>query len=181
MQLFLINNKVIFDIVENLTLEDKSKEILKNVILRFDYNYINFIYTMFNVYTTYYFSIMDENSNLSHKEVIEILNKFSNYNIKPDLRHVFIADVYDILYSVSSLEKSKFNSYFYGDMFNRIENLYGPKIANSHMEVIFDSLETIFKSVEETIIYDLDRFDKIMNLAIIYIEMENSLLKIYIL
>lgn len=181
MRLFIVNNKVISDIIENLTVEDKIKDIAKNVILKFDYEYIHFIYGIFSAYTTYYFSIVDENSNLGRVEVEDICGKFSQCNVAIDLRHVFMADVYDILYVTSSWEKSKFKHYFYEDMFSRLQNIYGTEIASSHMEDVFEILETIFISIEETIIFGLVQSEAVVNNVTVYTEIMNNSLMIYVL
>lgn len=181
MRVFIINDRVVIDIINNLTLDDKIKEIVKSIILKYDYSFINYIYSVFSVYTTYYFSIADENSSLNLNDAREIHSKFTKHNINADIGNIFMADIYDIMFSTSDFDKSKYRHFFYEDMCNRLINLLGDEETSVVMEDIFESLEFIFGSVEETIIFGMIQSEELTNNVFVYTEINNNCLMIYIL
>lgn len=181
MRVFIINDKVILDVINNLTVEDKIKDIVKDIILRFDYNYVNYIYSVFSAYVSYYISIVNENSNLTKHDVAGIYNKFRKHNIDPVLRNVFIADVYDVIFATSDFDKTKYKFFFYDDMYSRLVNISNETEASIVMEDVFGSLEAIFGSVEETILFGLIQTDEMTKDMIIYTEINNNCLMLYIL
>ena len=181
MRVFIINDRVVLDIINNLTLDDKIKEVIKNLILRYDYSYINYIYSVFSVYTNYYSSITDHNTSLSRREAFDIYHKFKEHNLNPDISNIFMADVYDIMFATSDFDKSKYKHFFYEDMFNRLVNLTSEKEASASMEDIFESLEVIFGAVEETIVFGLIKTEELTNNLVIYAEINNNCLMIYVL
>ncbi len=183
MKVFIINDKVVLDILHNLTVDDKLKDIVKKIILRYDYSFINYIYSVFSVYTTYYSSITDENSNLSMRDVEQIHSQFSDCNLNVDRRNIFMADVYDIMYATSDWEKTKFKCFFYEDIFNRLDNLINNKeiLENLEFEDIFEIMETIFGAVEETIVFGLIKSEDLTSTITVYTEVNNNCLMIYVL
>lgn len=183
MKVFIINDKVVLDILHNLTVDDKLKDIVKKIILRYDYSFINYIYSVFSVYTTYYSSITDENSHLSMRDVEHIHSQFTSCNLNVDRRNIFMADVYDIMYSTSDWEKTKYKCFFYEDMFNRLENLVDNReiLEGLEFEEIFGILESIFGAVEETIVFGLIKTEDLTSNIIVYTEVNNNCLMIYVI
>lgn len=181
MRLFILNDHVVHEIVNRLTLEDKVRDIILTIIQRYDYSLTNFIYSMFSVYTTYYANLRDENSHVSYYEAENIFRDLSSRSkLEIDRSNVFVADIYDIIFCQSSFEKSRFKGYFYEDMYNRLANLIGVPEAYEHMEEIFDAMETIFCAVEENLVFNIIQRDDPNSNVIMYLELTPHGLMIYV-
>lgn len=182
MKLFVLNNQVVKDIVNSLTIEDKIKDIILNVIHRYDYSLVNFIYSMFSVYTTYYANLLDENSHISYIEAQQIFKELSSRtSLEIDRSNVFVADVYDILFTQSCSERSQLKGYFYEDTYSRLVNIIGINQAHEHMEEIFDALKDIFCMIEQNLIYGIIQKDDYNGNIILYLELTAHGLMIYVI
>ncbi|NTW91180.1 MAG: aminoacyl-histidine dipeptidase [Erysipelotrichaceae bacterium] len=180
MKLFIINDRDIKNILDSLTVEDTVRNIIESIILRFDYNFTNFIYSVFSVYTTYYAQLTDENSHLNYNEAQNIFNTLTDFNISVDRSNVFVADIFDIMYITSAYDRTRFKSYFYEDTYNRLENLLGVDNATTHMEEIFEALETIFSAVEENLVFKIIEADNPNPNVIFYLELTPHGLMVYV-
>lgn len=180
MKLFILNDNVVKNIIGRLTIEDNVREIIETIILRYDYSFTNFVYSMFSVYTTYYAQLLDENSHLNYTEANRIFGELSNMNLTVDRSNVFIADIYDIMYVSLSFEKTRFKHYFYEDTYNRLENLLGVENATTYMEEIFDAMESIFSAVEENLVFNIIERDESNSNIIFYLELTPHGLMIYV-
>ena len=155
MYILRVTNEYISNIIKSLTINEKTLSVLNNIIIRFDHKYINFIYLLFTVYLKTYVRITDDNCHLSFQQRKEILNNFSENIPNVKYEQIFIADKFDILFGSSAtqyLDSSKLKSYFYEDIYNRIENITGVEVATEFMEDIFDSIEIIISSIEAYIV-----------------------------
>lgn len=181
MRLFILNDHVVSDIVNRLTLEDKIRDIILETIHRYDYSLTNFIYSMFSVYTTYYANLRDENSHISYREAENIFSDISSRsNLTIDRSNVFIADVYDIIFCQASFEKSRFKGHFYEDIYNRLTNLIGIPEAHEHMDEIFEAMETIFCAIESNLVFNIMQHDDPNGNIILYLELTPHGLMIYV-
>lgn len=181
MKLFVLTDHVINEIINRLTVEDKVKEIILNIIHRYDYSLTNFVYSMFSVYTTYYANLLDENSHVSYREAQDIFNEISSHsNLTIDRTNVFICDPFDILFCQGSFEKSRFKGHFYEDMFNRLTNILGHQVAPVYMEDIFEAMETIFCAVEECVAFEVIKRDEPNGNIIMYLELTPHGLMMYV-
>lgn len=181
MKLFVLNDRVVKDILNRLTLEDNVREIIENIILRFDYSFTNFVYSMFSVYTTYYANLLDENSHVNYHEAQRIFNDISRTNLVVDRSNVFVADIYDIMYVSVTWDKTRFKHYFYEDMYNRLENILGVEHATTHMEEVFDAMECIFSAIEETLVFNIIEREETHSNIIFYLELTPHGLMIYVI
>lgn len=181
MKLFVLNDHVVKDIVNSLTIEDKIKDIILNVIHRYDYNLVNFIYSMFSVYTTYYVNLLDENSHISYLEAQQIFKELTTRtNLQIDRSNVFVADIYDILFVQMSYDKTRLKGYFYEDTYNRLDNLIGTIQAHECMDEIFDALENVFCAIEQNLVYNIVQKDDSNGNVILYLELTPHGLMIYV-
>jgi len=181
MKLFILNDQVVKNIIGRLTVEDNIREIIENIILRYDYSFTNFVYSMFSVYTTYYVQLLDENSHINYLEASNIFTELTKMNLVVDRSNVFVADVYDIMYVSLSFEKTRFKHYFYEDTYNRLENLLGVENATTYMEEIFDAMETIFSAIEENLVFNIVERDEPNTNMIFYLELTPHGLMIYVI
>ncbi len=181
MKLFILNDQVVKNIIGRLTVEDNIREIIENIILRYDYSFTNFVYSMFSVYTTYYVQLLDENSHINYLEASNIFTELTKMNLVVDRSNVFVADVYDIMYVSLSFEKTRFKHYFYEDTYNRLENLLGVENATTYMEEIFDAMETIFSAIEENLVFNIVERDEANTNMIFYLELTPHGLMIYVI
>ena len=180
MKLFVLNDRVVKEIVNRLTIEDNVREIIENIILRFDYSFTNFVYSMFSVYTTYYTNLLDENSHINYHEAQRIFSDLSKSNLIVEHSNVFVADIYDIMYVSCTWDKTRFKHYFYEDMYNRLENLLGVQNATTYMEEVFDAMDNIFSAIEENLVFNIIESDDPQNNIIFYLEMTPHGLMIYV-
>lgn len=180
MKLFVLNDLVVKNILHRLTLEDNVRDIIENIILRFDYSFTNFVYSMFSVYTTYYIQLLDENSHISYPEAMAIFRDLERNNLTIDRSNVFVADIFDIMYINTAYDKTRFKSYFYEDTYNRLENLLGVENATTHMEEIFDAMESIFSAIEENLVFNIIERDDTNSNIVFYIELTPHGLMIYV-
>jgi len=175
MYLLSINNRAINDIIESLVIDKEIKAILKQVILRYDYSYINFLYSLFSVYSKSYIRINNEKCELSINERLEILSTFSSKLNKVNYDNIFIADTFDVLFSISPhywMESTKFNSFLYEDIYSRIENVINAGSADFYLEDIMESIEYISSFVESSIIRILTIKDEKSILSILHMHID---------
>lgn len=181
MKLFILNDHVIKEIINSLTIEEEIKDIILNVIHQYDYSLVNFIYDMFSVYAGYYVNPLNENSYIPPTEAQQIFTELSSrINPNIDRNNVFVADIYDILFFRPRYEKSPLNGYFYEDIYNRLENIIGTDQAFKYAEEIFDALEDIFYTVEEDLIQEIIQNDEYSGNVIIYLELKENKLMVYV-
>ena len=181
MKFFIINDKEIKQILDSLTISKEARDVIDSITLRFDYNYVNFVYSVFSVYTTYYCCVGDENSSVFGVEAQQIYDKYADANLNIDRRNVFVADIYDIMYTVSCFDKDRFKDYFYEDIYNRLENVLGVENATIHMEEVFDSMETLFNAIEACIIASISPAEDLTGNVVMYLEIHQHGLMFYLL
>lgn len=163
MYLISITNNVIHDLIESLTLNETSKNVLKHVILRYDHSYINFVYCLFSVYLKPYVRLNSDECHLCSHERLEVLQTFNERLPRVNYDNIFIADKFDVLFGVSPythVDSSKFSTYLYEDMYNRIENITGVEIATEYMEDVFESIEYIVSHLESSIVRLVNKEDE---------------------
>lgn len=181
MKLFVLNDHVARDILRSLTVEDEIIDLIEKIILRFDQSFSNFVYSMFSAYTTYYVQLNDTNCHLSYREAQSICDNLSKTNLNVEHSNVFVADIYDILYVNTAFDKSRFKHYFYEDFYNRAENILGAAKAVTHMEDLFDALETMFAAIEQNLVSHLINRAETEYNVVIYFELGHQGLLIYII
>jgi hypothetical protein len=160
--MLIVSNHDVRSIIDGLPVNDKIKSIINNLILRYDHSYVNFVYTVFSVYTNTYSRINGEYSDLSHTESIHIYNIFNELIKDVKYDRIFIADRYDVLFNSSCVGDPgdrKFTHYFYEDMYSRLEYLVGVKEAPLILEDIFECLEYIIKYIEANVTRILEKKD----------------------
>lgn len=153
MRLIRISDKAISDIVNSLAIEQEVAECVKVIITRYDGNYVNFVYTVLSVYMKTYVGISDTSSYLTQYDKDSVLERLSvNWSTE---NSVLVIDRFDLIYSNSYIDHfgiGKFNDYFYEDIYNRIENLYGDKVAADRSNDVFVAMESIFQAIESVFI-----------------------------
>ena len=181
MRVLVLNNKSIKDIIDSLTIDEKIRNILNQVILSYDHNYVNCICTIFEMFTTYYYRLDDENIDLTYEEIRDIKNNFNSIKNSIYENNIIISNLFDILYTLQNNDRTKFKDYFYEEFYIRLENLLGVNVAHEYMEVIFENMEIIFSTVEGSIINSYISEEHILhdNIAI-YIEIVNDIIIFYI-
>lgn len=150
-----VNNLVIKNYLAGMTISDEVKIIINNIVDRYDRNYTHLLYAIFNVYLKSYVQLTDENCSLTKEEVIQITDKFNIYLPNINSNQILAIDKLDLIFSTSINSKydcSKFSSYFYEDMYSKIENYLGVKNASENLEDIFAALESIVLFVESSMI-----------------------------
>lgn len=150
-----VNNLVIKNYLAGMTISDEVKIIINDIIDKYDHSYTHLLYSIFNVYLKSYVQLTDENCSLSKEEIIHITDKFNIYLPKVNSNQILIIDKLDLIFTISTNNKydcSKFSSYFYEDIYNKIENYLGVEKANVHLEDIFAALESIVLFVESSMI-----------------------------
>jgi len=180
MKLFILNDTVIKEILNRLVIDDELRGIIDAIVLRFDYSFTNFIYSVFSVYTVQYMQLTDHNCSIPYNDIDRIYNNLRKTNLDIDRNNIFVADIYDVLYVASAPDSVKFKSHFYEDMYNRTENLFGGKVASDNMDELFDTLETVFSVIEESLILNLISHINEESNVVIYLELNRHGLMIYI-
>lgn len=181
MKLFILNDKVIREILNSITLEDKTLYLIEKIIHQFDNSLSSFVYSMFSAYTTYYVRLYDQDCHLSYKEAQSICSNLTKTNLNIDHGDILIADIYDILYANSAFDKTRFKCYFYEDFYSKTENILGASKAVEHMEDMFDALETMFSIIEETLVLNIINQEEHHTNVIFYLELKPNELTIYVL
>jgi len=143
------------NLFHSLTLNDDSRTVLNNLVLKFDYSYSKFMYMIFSAYANMYVSVLDEHSRLTQQEVKRAMNKLSVLRREINVNNVYVADKYDMLYGITctgTIGNMRFKDYLYEDMYSRLENLLGVAYATNYLEDIFDSIECITTLIESNLI-----------------------------
>jgi hypothetical protein len=171
MYLLRVTNKAIYDIIQSLTIPDKSRELLKTIIVRYDYSYTKFLYALFSVYMNAYVRMSSGDTNLSAEEQLNVLNTFKSKLQNVDYDSIFIADKLDVLFGASPqppIDHMKCTTFLYEDIYNRIENIVGVGLASDCMEDIFESIEAITTHIESTFLHLLSRTEADNLMAILH-------------
>lgn len=180
MNIFVLDDHVIKNIINSLAVEDNVRKIIENIILKYDHNFINFIYNIFSTYTTYYIQVLSKNSQLSTEEINVILQNLKKINPFIKKSDVFITDIYDILCINTSFDKLRFNHYFYEDIYNRLETLLGTTNATKYAEEIFDTIEIILLIIEKNIVFNIIKQADLESIIILYLELTPQRLIIFV-
>lgn len=153
-----ISNTNIKSIIDGICVADNIKSILNSLILRGDYNYVNFVYSLFSMYTNSYTCLKDLN-------VSELMNIGENINCidsvcrsKPNYlqEHILVGSYYDVLFNKTTTESlSKFNGYFYDDLYERLHLYMGKEEVYEHMDDVFTAVEILFDSIECNVLHFL--------------------------
>lgn len=154
MKTICISEHFIRNLFNNLIISEETRQLLHNLITRYDHDYVKFIFAIYSVYTNEYVNILSAESGISERQYLSILQKLSILNIPIHPSNIFVGDKFDILYGISYKEhsfSSHFNSYFYEDIYSRLENLTGVQ-ASEHMEEVFESIENVVINLETNLI-----------------------------
>lgn len=164
---------------ELIIANSKNKEIyniVKQIIMKYNYNYVNFIYAMFSIYNNIYISVNNKNSGLSYTEIQDLVNKLSKYKKNIIVDYIVVSDVYDFLYNLYSNEY-KFNDWFYSDIFSRLSNLYYSKYVDEIFEDVIDTLSNVFSILDSNIFtYITSKYENFNSNIVIYLEIVNDYL-----
>lgn len=142
-------------IFNSLALNDHTRAVLNNIIVRFDHDYAKFMYGIFSAYSKTYVSLMDEQCELSREEARVAMEKLIILRREINPANIFIADKLDLLYGVSctgDMRNVKFKDFMYEDIYSRLENLLGVKHAQDCMEDIFEAIEFVTGIIEGNLI-----------------------------
>lgn len=138
-----------------LTITDECRAVLNNIIVRFDHDYTKFMFGIFSAYSKVYISLMDEHCELSRQEARTAMEKLIILRRQINPANIFVADRFDLLYGVSctgDLRNTKFKDFMYEDMYSRLENLFGVRVAQEHMEDVFEAIEFVTGMIEGNLI-----------------------------
>lgn len=157
LKIISISNSDVKRIIDGICTTDYVKSILNSIILRGDYSYINFVYSLFSLYTNSYTCLKD--LHLSAIDATENIICIDNVcRGKPNYlqEHILIGSYYDVLFNKTTTESlSKFNGYFYDDIYERLHLYMGKEEVYDCMDDVFVAIEILFDSIESNVLHFL--------------------------
>lgn len=157
MKLLHITEKDLIHLIHSLSVDKFIIEVLHEAISLEYRNYIEFIHNVMRTYSYTYINLTYEDCTyIADNNAIDILEEFKRFNRHIKAKDLFIADKFDMMYngySMHSQRISKFNEYFYEDMYRLVENvLKDTSLTNTHIDSIFESIEQIVTQIESQIL-----------------------------
>lgn len=181
MKTLIIDNKYIDELFKTNSKNEKIYKLIKDVIMQYDYSYVNFIYNIFLLYNNIY--INNKYNRLSYIEIQDIVNKLSNYKKDIIVDHIVVSDIYDIVYTLYSTEY-QFNDLLYEDIFNKLTNMcsYIDIDIDEIFEDILETLTNVFIVINTNIFnYIFSKDKEFDNNVVIYLEIVNNYLLLNII
>jgi len=158
LKIISISNASIKDIIDSICVTDKIKNILNSLILRGDYSHINFIYSLFSIYANSYTCLKDLNLSemIDIGKNIDCIDKVCRGKPNYLQEHILIGSYYDVLFNKTTTESlSKFNGYFYDDLYERLHLCMGQEEVYDNMDDVFTAVEILFDSIECNVLHFL--------------------------
>lgn len=166
----IFDNKYIDELLRSNSENENTYKLIREIILQCDYSYVNFVYSIFSVYSNIYINVCNRNSELTYTDIQKVVNKLSTYKNNIVAEHIVTSDMYDILYNMYS-DDYQFNSIMYDDIFSRLSNVYKNENIVEVFESIIKTLSNVFSILDSNIFNFMSSKNKDFN-GVIYIHLE---------
>ena len=157
MQVMRLTDESIKAIINGLTIDEQTRDLLIRCIENYAPSYIHLLHALFNESSSLYQPVLSQDSYLGNQRAEDITGRFQTLysrllNGRPmDHNTTFVADKLDVVYGISCTGQgraNKFNDQVYEDLYNTLEEVVGRDAAAAHMEGIFDAIENLMAHIE---------------------------------
>lgn len=157
LKMICLSNSSIKSIIDGICVTDRIRNILHSLILRGDYTYVNFVYSLFSIYANSYTCLKDLHlSEIDAGENILCIDRICRGKPNYIQEHILVGSYYDVLFNKTTTESlNKFNGYFYDDLFERLHMCLGRDEVYEHMDDVFTAVEILFDSIESNVLHFL--------------------------
>lgn len=181
MDTLVFDNNYLDNLFRDNSEDIETYALIKKIIKDYGYNYIDFIYNIFLIYSSIYINIKNRESRLNYIEIHDIINKLNKYKKNIIMDNIVISDVYDILYNIYTSEynfDTSLYDFIYASLVN-VENSERTKLTNENiiekLEDIMNTLDSVFVIINSSIFNYVSSKEKDFDgVIIIYLEMVNN-------